>query len=169
MARGAWIAIPLLLAACGGGGEDRSPPAAPTQAPSASLVGTWRTTQPIRFAGEGVRTETTEGRTAYLSDGSFVYRARLTIFGDRLPAEGLPFDLRGRGAWSADNRILRERFTQVDIAPAAPNPTLARLGKDMARELVAREPTEADIVLIEGSQLQLRDRVSGTVASFLRE
>lgn len=164
MARGAWIAIPLVLAACSGdtGG-------APAAKATPGLVGTWRTAEPVRFAGEGVRTETSGGRTTYRPDGRFDYRGRLTIFGERLPAEGLPFDMRGSGTWSTGNRILRERFTAVDIAPAAPNPTLARLGRDMAGEIVAREPTEADIVTLDATQMMLRDRATGTVATFARE
>lgn len=168
MARGAWIAIPLVLAACSGGGSgDSGEPPAAIAAPS--LVGTWRTAQPIRFAGEGVRTETSEGRTTYSHDGRFDYQGRLTIYGERLPAEGLPFDMRGSGTWSAGNRILREHFTRVDIAPAAPNPTLAKLGRDMAGEIVAREPTDADIVALDQTQMMLRDRATGTVATFARE
>jgi hypothetical protein len=53
--------------------------------------------------------------------------------------------------------------------PAAPNATLAKLGRDVAAEVVARPASEADIVQLDAGQMMLRDRSSGSVATFARE
>lgn len=160
----------VLLGGCergpAGAAETAAPPAAERAAPS--LIGTWRTAQPARFAGEGLRTETREGRTRYKADGSFAYSGRLIIFGERLPPDGLAFRMRGEGAWAEANRILTERFTTLDIAPEAANPALEKLGRDMAAELIARPPSEADIQALDENQLMLRDRATGATASFTR-
>lgn len=169
--RGAVLLFLVALAGCGSRDEPEAKKAAgpASAAPAPTLIGTWRTQQPARFAGEGYRTETSDGRTTYQRDGRFDYSGRLTIFGDRLPAEGLPFDMTGQGTWSANNRILSERFTTVQIVPTAPNATLAKLGRDAAAEVVARPASEADIVRLDAGQLMLRDRRSGSVATFARE
>lgn len=165
----AGLALALaLLAGCERGAPEKASAAADAAAAPA-LVGAWRTEQPARFAGEGLRTETHDGRTVYKPDGSFDYSGRLLIFGEKLPQAGLGFRMRGQGAWTEANRILTERFTALDIAPEAANPTLERLGREMAAELVARPPTESDIQALDDWHLMLRDRATGTVASYARD
>lgn len=156
------------LAGCDREGEPTAPAAAGEEA-QPTLVGTWRTEQPARFVGEGLRTETHEGRTVYAADGGFAYRGRLLIFGDRLPTEGLGFDMRGKGEWRAANRILTERFTDMTIVPDGPNPVLEKLAAEIARDLVARPPVQSDIQALDEWHLMLRDRSTGTVATFARD
>jgi len=167
--RAAWPVLLLLgaLAGCDRGDERKA--AAPAAAARPTLVGAWRTEQPARFAGEGLRTETRDGRTVYRPDGGFDYRGRLIIFGEKLPAEGLGFDMQGRGEWRAANRILTERFTAMQIVPDGPNPVLEKLAAEIAKDLVARPPVRSDIQALDEWHLMLRDRETGTVASFARE
>lgn len=149
-----------------GGTAGAPAPAGPI--PAAALVGRWRSDAPAVFAGEGYRTETSGGETEYRADGTLSYRARLAISGDRLPAGGLPFLLSATGEWRLAEGILTERLRRIDIAPAAPNPTLARLAADLARDLAARPASSADLVTLAGGRMTLRDRATGRVAAYVR-
>lgn len=163
------LVLAVALAGCDRAREPAAPVAGAKTEAAPSLVGTWRTEQPARYAGEDVRTETRDGRTVYRPDGRFAYTGRLVVHGEKLPADGLPFRMRGEGEWRAANRILTERFTALEVAPEGENRTLARLGQQIAADVVARPPTEADIMVIDQFHMRLRDRDSGEVATYARE
>ncbi|QHL91388.1 hypothetical protein GVO57_11920 [Sphingomonas changnyeongensis] len=173
----AMLAAGLLAAGCavedgdraGAGGQSAGGGNSVTAAPPpAAFVGRWRSDAPATFAGEGYRTETSGGETEYRADGSLSYRARLAIFGERLPAGGLPFTVRATGEWRLADGILTERLAKVDVTPEPGYAGLAALTADLARDIAARPPARADLVLIEGGRMTLRDRATGRVAAYRR-
>ena len=159
----------LALLALAGCERERRRDAEPAQAQAEpKLTGTWASETPATFSGEGLRTETTEGRTTYRPDGSFAYTGRLTIYGEKLPAGGIPFRLEADGKWQKRGRLLAEDFTQVRVTPEVPNQPIAALAKQLGEEIAAQPPSQSDILEFTPTGLMLRDKESGKVSTYTR-
>lgn len=154
----------LMLAGCEREAQQQAGPS--ESRAGVSMVGAWATETPATFSGEGFRTETTDGRTRYRPDGGFAYTGRLTIHGQQLPAGGIPFRIEADGKWQRRERALIERFTDVRVTPEVPNPVLGRLADQLAAEMEAGAPSQADILEISDTGLQLRDKASGKVSTY---
>jgi hypothetical protein len=170
-------AAALLLAASGGGAPDQPPAntanaaAAPTQPASASpLVGRWVASEPVRFASEEVRTETSEAEVEYRADGSFRYRARLSMAGGQIPGEGLSFRLDATGRWTLADAVLSERFDTVTVEPEArKDGNINLVAEALADEMKADAPSRAEVVELSPDRLVLRERESAQIVTYVRE
>ena len=160
-------ALCLVVAGCKGREQPQGAPAGPEPKP-ASLVGTWTTDQPVRFSGEGLRTETSQGRTAYAPDRRFDYSGRLTIYGEKLPAGGVSFRIAAKGDWRRERDRLTEDFTQVSLTSEVPNADLDRLADQLEAEMEAAAPSVSDIVALNQRALKLRDRSDGRETTYTR-
>lgn len=167
---GGLMAALALLAGC-----DRAPPAdAPAQQgrPALSnspIVGSWRAQQPVRFAGENVRMETSGAQVDYAADGRFRYRANLRMAGGKIPGEGLAFRVDGSGRWRLADAVLLERFERVAVAPERRDDgTINLIAEAVADEFRAEAPSRAEIVELGRERLVLRDRESGVLVTYLR-
>lgn len=161
-------ALALALAACQKPAGDAQGDAAQPSGRAGDLVGTWTTDAPVDFSGEGLRTQMVGGKTVYAADRKFTYSGRLTIFGNKLPVDGLNFQVAGEGDWTRDGNQLTEDYTRVTITPEAGNPTLARLARQMADEMVAEAPTRSRIVELSDSRMELSDEASDRRTSYSR-
>lgn len=163
-ARLACLAL-LALAACEREAQ-REPAAEPPREPS--LVGAWASETPATFSGEGLRTEVTGGRTTYRPDRSFGYTGRLVIYGQQLPAGGIPFRIEAEGRWQKQGRALAEDFTKVQVTPEVANPDLQALAEQLGEEMAAAPPSRSDILEFSDTGLMLRDRETRKVSTYTR-
>lgn len=162
------LACAALAIITGCGREERSarPPAEPAR--QVSLIGAWASETPATFSGEGLRTEVSEGRTTYLADQSFGYTGKLVIYGEKLPAGGIPFRIRADGRWQQRDRSLAEDFTRVSVTPEVANPTLQRLADQLGAEMASAPPSRSDILEFTETGLMLRDRETQKVSTYTR-
>ena len=163
------LAAALCLAMLGCKGREQ--PQGATSGPEiepASIVGTWTTDQPVTFSGEGLRTETSEGRTAYGPDRHFDYSGRLTIYGEKLPAGGVSFRIAAKGDWKRERNLLSEDFTDVTLSSEVPNPALDRLADQLEGEMAAAPASVSEILALDETALKLRDRSDGRVTTYTR-
>lgn len=158
----------LALAACQKPAGDTANAAAEAPSRAGDLIGTWTTDAPVDFSGEGLRTRMSGGTTRYGADNKFAYAGRLTIFGDKLPVEGLAFQVKGQGDWTRNGNQLTEDYTAVTITPEAGNRQLDKLAHQMADEMVAEAPTQSRIVELSDSRLELNDESSDRHSSYSR-
>lgn len=157
-----------LLSACDRADDDRQPAREPAQ-PAATLIGTWTTDAPASFSGEGLRTKMSDGRTRYASDNRFAYRGRLTIFGARIPPDGLSFQVAGTGDWRRTGNRLSEDFTDVRVTSENDDRELDRLAGELAAEIRDQPATLSHILTLNARHLELRDEASGRTSAYTRQ
>lgn len=149
----------ILLPACGSREDDA--PAAETATASSTqpvadpLVGRWTSDAPAEFVGEGLRTRMADGRTDYRPDGSFAYAGRLTVFGERLPSDGMSFAVTADGRWQRQGDRLTEDYTAVRVVPEHEDGELRRLADQLGREMVEEPATVSRVETLEGGRMTL--------------
>lgn len=170
MERAAVVAL-LILTSCGRPAPQptRSTEPSASRASTSPLVGSWAADAPVRLAGEDVRTETSEARVQYRPDGSFRYRARLSMAGGKMPAEGLFFRLDATGRWQLADAVLTERFVTVAVEPEVKGQAnLNFIAEAIADEMKAEAPSRAELVELTPDRLVLRERESAQVVTYGR-
>ena len=137
--------------------------------PPLLLTGAWRVREPVIYSGEGVTIETLDSRTEYRPDGRFLYAARLRVSGGQLPNAGLSLGMTAEGRWTLGDRLLTERFTSALVRPDdRSSPQLDLLAQAMSDEMAQREPSQSDVLTLDGKQLVLRDRDTQQTVAYVR-
>lgn len=170
--RGLSLALMLILVACDRPAREQAAvnnvAAAATSA--SPLIGQWKAEGPVRLAGEDVRTETSDAQVDYRAGGIFRYRARLSMAGGKLPAEGLSFRVDATGRWRLEDAVLTERFDAVTVEPERPGQSsLNLIAEALADEMKADEPSRAEVVELTRDRLVLRERESAQVVTYSRQ
>lgn len=170
-----WSALAACTLIAGGGCESKRQaapePTTPTTAerPAPPIVGAWRASDPITHVSEGVLVETRESRTDYAADGRFLYVARLSVSGGKLPAKGLDFGMSAEGRWSLKDGILTERFTSALVRPDDDlGEQVDLLAEAMSEEAARRPPSQSEVIMAGADQLVLRDRETQQRVSYVR-
>lgn len=161
----------LILAACQAPAPEPKASEQPAKSPSSTspLVGSWTADGPVRLIGEDVRTETGEAQVEYRPDGSFHYRARLSMAGGKMPTEGLSFRLEATGRWQLAEAVLTERFEAVIVEPEEKGQAnLNLIAEALGDEMKAEEPSRAEVVELTRDRLVLRERESAQVVTYVR-